>query len=73
MAPPEKPPPLTLRELIGSIFAAALGVQSQENRERDFTRGSARAYIAAGIITTVLFVVLVYLGVQLILWLATGG
>lgn len=73
MASPEKPPPLSLRELFGSIFAAILGVQSERNRERDFTRGSARAYVLAGIVATVLFVLLVYLGVQLILKFATGA
>ena len=52
----EQTPPLTTLQVIGSVFAAALGVQSSENRERDFTRGSPVAFILAGLIFTVLFV-----------------
>lgn len=68
----EEKRPLSLREVIGSIFAAGIGVQSTRNRERDFTRGTARQYIVAGLIATVLFVLTVYLAVKFILSLATG-
>lgn len=47
--------PMTLREVIGSVLAAGFGVQSQRNRERDFTRGSAKQFVIVGLIATVLF------------------
>jgi hypothetical protein len=39
-----------------SVFAAALGVQKNENYERDFTTGSPLPFIVGGILFTVLFV-----------------
>ncbi|MCB1747425.1 MAG: DUF2970 domain-containing protein [Gammaproteobacteria bacterium] len=62
--------PLTLRETFGSIVAAAIGVQSNKNRERDFRRGSARNYIVLGLVATLLFILTVYGAVKLILGLA---
>lgn len=47
---------LNLKQIIGSVFAAAFGVQSGENRQRDFEQGRAQHFIAAGVIFTVLFV-----------------
>ena len=49
------------------MLAAGLGVQSSKNRERDFKQGRAGAFIAAGLIFTVLFVGTVYTVVQLVL------
>ncbi len=54
--PAEKRRGLGLSAILSSVFAAALGVQSSKNRERDFQEGSAGVYIAAGIIFTVLFI-----------------
>lgn len=68
----EKPAPLSLREVVGSIMAALLGVQSSRNHARDFSRGTARQYIVVGLIATILFVNIVYFAVKLILSLATG-
>jgi hypothetical protein len=62
--------PLTLRETFGSILAAAIGVQSNKNRERDFRRGSARNYIVLGLVATGLFILAVYGAVRLVLSLA---
>ncbi len=53
---------LTLWQLMGSAIAAAIGVQSSENRKRDFSRGRPGQFIAIGIVFTVLFV-LVMIGV----------
>lgn len=39
-----------------SVLAAAFGVQSQKKREQDFSSGSPVAYIVAGILFTVVFV-----------------
>lgn len=49
----------TLLQIIGSVLAAAFGVQSTANRERDFTGGSAKVYIIVGIIFTVVFIFLI--------------
>lgn len=54
-------------QIIGSVFAAGLGVQSSKNRERDFTQGRAGAFIVAGIVFTALFVGAVYTAVSLVL------
>lgn len=48
---------LQLKQIIGSVLAAAFGVQSSANRERDFKQGRAQHFIIAGIIFTALFVV----------------
>jgi len=39
-----------------SVMAAAFGVQNSKNRERDFTHGNPLAFIAAGLIFTLLFI-----------------
>ncbi|MES1948954.1 hypothetical protein C84B14_16475 [Salinisphaera sp. C84B14] len=41
-----------------SVMAAFFGVQSSENRERDFTRGRASHFILLGLVATVLLVML---------------
>ncbi|MBK6658241.1 MAG: DUF2970 domain-containing protein [Proteobacteria bacterium] len=64
--------PLSLREVVSSIMAALLGVQSSRNHARDFSRGTAKQYIVVGLIATILFVNIVYFAVKLILHLATG-
>lgn len=53
--------------VIASVFAAALGVQSSRNRERDFKQGRAGVFIAAGIIFTLLFIGAVITVVHLVL------
>lgn len=74
MPPPDEDDkrPLSVREVMGSVFAASIGVQSEEKRARDFARGRAHQYIIAGLVGTILFVLTVYLAVKLILGLATG-
>jgi hypothetical protein len=54
-------------QVIGSVFAAGLGVQSSKNRERDFKQGRAGIFIAAGIVFTLIFIGTVYTVVQLVL------
>ena len=71
-APTEENQPLSLREVVGSVLAALMGVQSSANHARDFRRGTARQYIVVGLVATALFVGLVALAVKLILHLATG-
>jgi hypothetical protein len=52
--------------IIQSTLAAAIGVQSKQNRERDFEEGNAATFIAAGIIFTALFIATVMTIVQLV-------
>ncbi len=54
-------------QVISSVFAAGLGVQSSRNRERDFKQGRIGVFIAAGLIFTLLFIATVYGIVQLVL------
>lgn len=58
---------MSLTQVIGSVFAAGLGVQSSKNRERDFNQGRFGVFVAAGIIFTLLFMGTVYGVVQLVL------
>lgn len=60
----------TLLQVIQSTLAAAFGVQSEKNRQRDFQYGSAKAYIVTGIIGTIVFVLAVYTVVQIVLSVA---
>ena len=39
-----------------SILAAAIGVQTDKNREKDFTQGSPLAFIIGGFVFTALFI-----------------
>ncbi len=57
----------TLRQIISSVFAAAIGVQSDKNRERDFKHGNVKTYVIAGVIFGVLFVATIITIVQVVL------
>lgn len=46
----------TVLDIIKSVVAAAAGIQSNENRKKDFERGSLASYVIAGFVFTVLFV-----------------
>lgn len=61
---PRKP---TFLQIVTSTIAAAFGVQSNKNRERDFKHGNITTYIVAGVTFTVLFVLAVVLVVQAVL------
>ena len=50
-----------------SVLAAALGVQTEENRQRDFEQSSPLPYIIGGLIFTVLFVLTLVGVVMLVL------
>lgn len=43
-------------QVIKSVLSAVIGVQSEENRQKDFQQGSLSTYVIAGIIFIVLFV-----------------
>lgn len=46
----------SLLHVVKSVFAAAIGVQSNKNREEDFKHGSLPAYIAVGLVAVGLFI-----------------
>ena len=46
----------TITQVIKSVLAAFIGVQSEANRKKDFENGSLSTYVIAGLIFTVLFV-----------------
>ena len=54
-------------QVVASVFAAGLGIQSSKNRERDFRQGRAGTFIVAGIVFTLLFIGTVYAVVRLVL------
>jgi hypothetical protein len=44
-------------QAIGSGIAAAFGVQSRKNRERDFEHGDIRKFAVAGLIVTAMLLI----------------
>jgi len=49
-------PRLGTAQVIGSTLAAVFGVQSRENKIRDFEHGHIGRFIAAGLLFTAVFV-----------------
>jgi hypothetical protein len=47
----------SLISVVKSILAAAIGVQSDKNRTRDFEQGNPLTFIIGGIVFTLLFIV----------------
>ena len=45
-----------LKQTIGSVLAAFLGVQNDKNRERDFNHGKFSHFVIVGLIAVILFV-----------------
>lgn len=62
--------PLTFRQMLHSVLAAALGVQSGKNRSRDFSHGKPGQFILLGAGFTVLFVLVILALVKLVLYLS---
>jgi len=54
-------------QILKSVLAAFIGVQSEENRKKDFTQGSLKNYIIGGIVFTVLFVAIIIFVVSAVL------
>ncbi len=65
--PEQEKKSLNPMQVISSVFAAGLGVQSSKNRERDFNQGRAGVFIAAGVIFTLGFIGVMVVIVQLVL------
>lgn len=53
--------------ILQSTLAAAIGVQSEKNRQRDFKHGKPLYFIIAGLIFIVVFIVVIITIVQLVL------
>lgn len=53
-----------------SVSAAMFGVQNSGNHERDFTKGKASHFILMGIISTILFILMVWGIVKLVMHFA---
>ena len=54
-------------QVILSVLASFIGVQSDKNRERDFTQGKPVHFIIAGLILTAVFILVVWGVVKLVL------
>tara|TARA_R100001143_G_C3344243_1_gene125888 strand:- start:649 stop:975 length:327 start_codon:yes stop_codon:yes gene_type:complete len=63
----QKPEHIPFWRIMLSVIQASIGVQSEENRKRDFTQGRLLPFIIAALIFTVSFVLLVMLVVRLAL------
>ena len=57
-------------DVIKSVLASFIGVQSEKTRERDFTHGKAWHFIIIGLILTVLFILALWGVVKLVLSVA---
>lgn len=55
------------RQIAQSVGAALLGVQSSENRKRDFQTGKPMHFIIGGVIGTLVFIGVILLIVQVLL------
>ncbi|MCB1757689.1 MAG: DUF2970 domain-containing protein [Gammaproteobacteria bacterium] len=58
---------LGLFSVFKSVLAAGFGVQKEANREKDFQQGKAIHFIVAGLVGTVLFLLILWGIVQLVL------
>jgi len=56
-----------LSNVLKSTAAAAFGVQSQANRERDFSQGKPVHFIIAGVAATVVFLLCIGLFVKIMI------
>ena len=57
----------SVSDLLKSTLSAAIGVQNNANRERDFKHGNIKTFVFAGIIFTVLFIATVITVVNFVL------
>ena len=50
----EKPPGLF--NIIKSVLCAMIGIQTEENRKKDFESGNVGSYIAVGVVVVIIFI-----------------
>ena len=60
----------SLLDVLYSVLASMFGVQSNRNREKDFTHGRPYQYIIIGLLVTTVFILIVWGVVQLVMKLA---
>jgi len=58
-------------DVVKSVLASFFGVQSNENRKRDFQHGNPMQFILVGVVLTVMFIVAMIIIVKVILASAT--
>jgi hypothetical protein len=61
---------LSLWKVTKSVLSAGFGVQSNENRERDFKHGKASQFIFIGLVFTLVFILGVWSLVSLVMKVA---
>ena len=59
---------LNILEVVLSVLSSFIGIQSNKNRKRDFKSNSPSHFIIVGIILTLVFILLVYLLVNIALY-----
>lgn len=69
---PDEGKPPTFWQILHSVMAAAFGVQSGKNRERDFTHGKPIHFAILGLSFTIIFAALLFGVVQLVVYFAVG-
>lgn len=57
----------SLKDTFKSVAAAFLGVQSNSNREKDFTQGKLSHFIIVGIISVIIFIAILVVVVNLVI------
>ena len=62
-----KEPESSFKDVAGSVAAAFIGVQSEKNRQRDFSKGKFSHFVIVGLIGVVLFVGTLVVIVSLVL------
>ena len=63
---------LSVWRILASVVAAWFGVQKDERRLEDFSKGKPHQFILAGLIAAVLFVLLIIGVVQVVMHFAAG-
>ena len=59
---------ISLIETVGSVLSAALGIQTENNRRRDFEGGSPKLFLIVGLLLTLIFIGSIMLLVKLVLY-----
>ena len=75
-AQPETTPALkkpTLLQVFASVLSAIFGVQNSKNRERDFSKGDPKQFIAVYVFIVICVVLAMVTLVRIVLHLATAG
>lgn len=58
---------LSIRAVISSVLSAFVGVQSNQKREEDFSKGKPMPFILVGIAGTLLFILTILLVVNIVI------